>query len=285
MNQYRKLRALIIIPIFLAIISINTDGQSLLWKISGEDLDAPSYLYGTIHVKDKRAFEFKDSVMPAFEKCNVTALEVDLSQENIIKLAQRMVIPDGGTLQDLFTPEEYNIIKSVVKEATGMDMTFFNQLKPIAILSLVLNFQYAHDVDMSVDEFFYSKAKEMNKKVVGIETFDEQLEILESIPNSFIIDYFKNIDQAGEDLEQIIILYQSANLKKLSRLMQKDKSMVMLQEDLVISRNIIMAERISELIYEQPAFIAVGAGHLPGKKGIIKLLINEGYRVVPVGVN
>jgi uncharacterized protein YbaP (TraB family) len=125
----------------------------------------------------------------------------------------------------------------------------------------------------------------MNKKIIGIETFEEQLGTLESIPNSFIIDYFKNIDKAGEDLEQIISLYQSAELKKLFKLMQKDKSMVMLKEDLVISRNMIMAERILELIREQPAFIAIGAGHLPGKKGVIELLINEGYKVVPVGMN
>ncbi len=285
MNSGKRLRMFFYLLISLSILSSVIHAQSLLWRISGNNLDAPSYLYGTIHVKDKRAFEFKDSVLLAFEKCDITALEVDLSQENILKLSQRMIIPDNGTLQDLFTPEEYNIIKMVVEETTGMDISFFSRIKPIGILSLVLNFQFAYDVDMSVDEYFYSKANEMDKKLIGIETLDEQLDILENIPNNFIIDYFKDIDNAKEDLEQIIVLYQEADLEKLFKIMQKDKSMLMLQKDLVTDGNIKMAGRISELIQEQSAFIAVGAGHLPGKKGIISLLIDEGYRVEPVGMD
>ena len=281
MNSNKTARIFLYILIFL-ILDIGSQAQSLLWKISGNHLDADSYLYGTIHVKDKRAFEFMDSVLPAFEKCDITALEVDLSQENILELSQRMIIPDNGTLHDLFTPEEYDIIKTVVEETTGMDVSFFDRLKPIAILSLILNFQFANDVDVSVDEYFYSKANDSGKKIIGIETFEEQLEVLDSIPNSFIIDYFKDIDSAKDDLEEIIELYRKADLEKLFKVMQRDKSMVMLQKDMVTDRNIKMAGRISELIREQSAFIAVGAGHLPGKKGIIRLLKEEGYKVEPV---
>ncbi len=282
MKPEKKLVILVYFLLSPLILCLNSRAQSLLWKIDGDSLKSPSYLYGTIHVKDKRVFEFGDSVMAAFKRCEVIAPEVDLSMENIAELAQRMILPDGSTLESLFTPEDYNIMKSVVEETTGMDISLFNKLKPIAVLSLVLNFQIAGDMDVSVDEYLYNKGIEMNKTIIGIETMDEQMEILENIPYSFIIGYFKNIDQAGEDLEQIITLYLSAELGKLLELMQKDESMVMLQDDLVISRNIRMAERISKMIHEKSAFIAVGAGHLPGREGIIRLLTDEGYSVVPV---
>lgn len=281
-KPYRKYYFLLYFLVFLNIYILKGHGQSLLWRISSEDLKSSSYLYGTIHVKDKRAFEFNDSVLSAFEKCNATALEVDLSAENIVQVAQKMILPDGLTLDSLFTPEEYQIIKSVVEEATGMDISLFNRLKPISLLSLVLNFKFANDMDVSVDEYFYKKAKEHDKQVIGIETIDEQLEVLENIPTEFVVEFFKNIEQAEEDFEQIIILYRSAELGKLLKLMQKDKAMVMLQEDLLVNRNIKMTARISKLIHEQSTFIAVGAGHLPGKKGIISLLTEAGYNLEPV---
>jgi uncharacterized protein YbaP (TraB family) len=256
--------------------------QSLLWKITGNDLKEASYIYGTIHIKDKRVFTFNDSVSAAFEKCKAVALEVDLSTENLILLSQKMILPGDQTLKDLFTYEEYGLIKTVVENVSGMDIGLFDRLKPITLLSLVMNYQFANDVDVSVDEYFYTKSKELDKEVIGIETIEEQLEIMDSIPYEYIIDYFRNIDKAQEDIENIISLYQSAKLEELLEMMQEDKSMVMISKNLLTDRNIRMAERIQPIINRQSAFIAIGAGHLPGKEGIINLLSGEGYIVEPL---
>jgi uncharacterized protein YbaP (TraB family) len=285
MNKSTRLRKLIIL-LFLIIFSdiflIKVHSQSLLWKISRGDIEAASYLYGTIHIKDKRVFEFSDSVLLAFEKCDAFAIEVDLSPENLALLSQKMILPDDLTLKDLFTEEEYQLVKAVVEDIIGVDILLFNKLKPIAILSLVMNFQFANDVDVSVDEYFYRKATAEDKEIIGIETIEEQLEILETIPNDYIIDYFKNIDHAKEDMEIIIKLYQSAELEKMLEMMQKDKSMVMIQKNLLTDRNRKMSERIQAMIGERPAFIAIGAGHLPGKEGIINMLAEAGYKIEPV---
>jgi len=256
--------------------------QSMLWKITGNDLKATSYIYGTIHIKDKRVFLFNDSVSAAFEKCKAVALEVDLSTENLILLSQKMILPGDQTLKDLFADEEYKLIKTVVEDVSGLGIGLFDRLKPITLLSLVMNYQFASDVDVSVDEYFYRKAKELDKEVIGIETIEEQLEIMDSIPYEYIIDYFRNIDKAQEDIENIISLYRSAQLEELLEMMQKDKSMVMISKNLLTDRNIRMAERIQPMINGQSTFIAIGAGHLPGKEGIINLLSAEGYIVEPV---
>ncbi len=285
MNKSTRLRKLIIL-LFLIISSdiflLKVHSQSLLWKISRGDIEAASYLYGTIHIKDKRVFEFSDSVLLAFEKCDAFAIEVDLSPENLALLSQKMILPDDLTLKDLFAEEEYQLVKAVVEDIIGVDILLFNKLKPIAILSLVMNFQFANDVDMSVDEYFYRKAVAEDKEVIGIETIEEQLEILETIPNDYIIEYFKNIDHAKEDMEIIIKLYQSAELEKMLEMMQKDKSMVMMKKNLLTDRNRKMSERIQTMIGEQPTFIAIGAGHLPGKEGIINILTKAGYKIEPV---
>jgi uncharacterized protein YbaP (TraB family) len=280
-KKHIKLYGLLLL--FCGILSLSDlASQSLLWKITGNDLKAASYLYGTIHIKDKRVFVFNDSVMAAFEKCEAVALEVDLSTENIILLSQKMILPGDQTLKDLFTDEEYGLVKTVVEDVSGLDIGLFDRLKPITLLSLVMNYQFANDVDVSVDEYFYRKAKERDKKVIGIETIEEQLEIMDSIPYEYIIEYFRNIDKAQEDIENIISLYRSARLEKLLEMMKKDKSMVMISKNLLTDRNLRMAERIQPMINGQSTFIAIGAAHLPGKEGIIDLLSAEGYKVEPV---
>lgn len=281
-NRFRKLIILLCLIVSANFSLLEVNGQSLLWKINGGDLDAASYLYGTIHIKDKRVYGFSDSVITTFEKCDAFAMEVDLNPENLAQLSQKMILPDDMTLQDLFTEKEYQLIKTVVEDIIGIDISLFNKLKPIAILSLVMNYQFANDVEMSVDEYFYREAITKDKKIIGIETIEEQLEILETIPNDYIVDYFKNIDQAKEDMEIIIKLYQSAELEDLLEMMLKDKSMVMIQQTLLTDRNIKMSERIKKLIKEQSVFIAVGAGHLPGQEGIINMLTRAGYNVEPV---
>jgi len=278
----KKLYIVLFLLVSCNIYILEVHAQSLLWKITGDDLGAASYLYGTIHVKDKRVFEFNDSVMAAFEKCEALALEADLNTENIILLSQRMILPGDQTLKNLFKDEEYQLVKTAVEDIIGLDISLFDRFKPVILLSLVMNYQFANDVDVSVDEYFYNKAKELDKKIIGIETIEEQLEIMDSIPYEYIIDYFRNIDQAHEDIENIIRLYQSARLDDLLETMQKDKSMVMIKKNLLTDRNIKMAERIQRMINEQSTFIAVGAGHLPGKEGIINILINEGYAVEPL---
>jgi len=280
--RFRKLIILLFLIISSDIFLLKVHSQSLLWKISRGDLEVASYLYGTIHIKDKRVLEYNDSVLLAFEKCDAFAIEVDLSSENLTLLSQKMILTDDLTLKDLFAEEEYQLVKTVVEDIIGVDIMLFNKLKPIAILSLVMNFQSANDADVSVDEYFYRKAVAENKEIIGIETIEEQLEILETIPNDYIIDYFKNIDHAKEDMELIIKLYKSAELEKMLEMMQKDKSMVMIQKNLLTDRNRKMSERIQAMIGERSAFIAIGAGHLPGKEGIINILTKAGYKIEPV---
>jgi uncharacterized protein YbaP (TraB family) len=281
-NLSGKFIVLLFFVISSDICLLKVHSQSLLWKISRENTATTSYLYGTIHIKDKRVLEFSDSVLTAFEKCDAFAIEVDLNPENLVLLSQRMILPEDQTLMDLFAEEEYQLIKTVVQNIVGVDISLFNKLKPIALLSLVMNYQFANDVDVSVDEYFYRKATEENIKVIGIESIEEQLEILDSIPNDYIIEYFKNIDSAKEDMETIIELYRSADLDKMLEMMQKDKSMVMIRKNMLTDRNKKMTERIQPIINEQSTFIAIGAGHLPGNEGIINLLTKAGYIIKPV---
>lgn len=266
----------------LFLFSVGVEAQSLLWKIDGGMLNSPSYIYGTIHIKDKRIFQYDNSVNEAMESCSAYAMEVDLNEDNMACFAKCVLLPEGKTLQDIFSPEDYMLVKGIIEKETGMAMSMFDRMKPFALLSLGLDSQIAGDTELTIDEFFYRQAQKEGKRILGLETLEEQLKMLEKIPLDYITDYFKNFHKGAEDLEEIILLYINADLDHLLLLMQKDKAMASLEKQLITKRNKKMVRGIIPLITGETAFIAVGAGHLPGKKGIIKLLEKRGYAVTPV---
>jgi len=280
-SQYSLFRSGLMVFVYLVLFSIGAKAQSLLWKIE-DGRHSPSYIYGTIHIKDKRVFRFDRKVYDALDSCLTFAMEVDLNQDNMAGLAQHLMLPEGKTLQDIFKPADYSLVKSIIEKETGLDMSLFDRMKPFALLSVGLNAQIAGDMEVTMDEFFYRKAQQEGKKIIGLETVDDQMEMLEKIPIDYITDYFRNFHKGAEDMENIITLYTKADLDRLLTLMQEDKAMASLEKKLITKRNKKMAVGIMTLIAEQPTFVAVGAGHLPGKKGILKLLERKGYRLTPV---
>jgi uncharacterized protein YbaP (TraB family) len=280
--RYRLFSSRLIAFVALVLIFVGTDAQSLLWRIDAGTLKSPSYIYGTIHIKDKRVFQFDNNVNEAMEGCSAFAMEVDLDKDNMAGFAQCLMLPEGKTLQDIFKPEDYSLIKSIIEKETGMSMSLFDRMKPCVLLSLGLNSQIAGDMELTIDEYLYHQALKEGKRIIGLETVEEQMEMLEKIPNAYIIDYFKNFNKGAEDLEQIIMLYSRADLDHLLHLMQEDKAMAALEKQLITKRNKKMVSGIIPLIKEQSSFIAVGAGHLPGKKGILRLLEKKGCTLTPV---
>jgi uncharacterized protein YbaP (TraB family) len=95
---------------------------SLLWRISGKGLTQPSYLFGTMHVKDKRAFNFSDSVMLALQQCRHFALEVH--PDTVMKELYNL-IANNDTLRNidkLLSKEEYEQLSNKFKRRYGYPM-------------------------------------------------------------------------------------------------------------------------------------------------------------------
>lgn len=266
-----------------ALLLIGNTGysQSLLWRISGAEA-GPSYLFGTIHIKDKRVFELSDSVLLAQERCSSTVLELDLSSQTNADIAQLMLLPHGRTLADIYSAGELAQIEDIIHSRTGMSMQSFMHLKPVALLSLVAESYFSTDMPYSLDEHLQKRAQTLGKPVIGLETVTEQFTALASISHSIIYDYLTDTASTEQLMLPMLSAYLSADLVQLSALMAQDSLMVTYNNELVVRRNHKMAERISPIIKSQSSFIAVGAGHLAGDEGLIALLRQQGYQIEPV---
>jgi uncharacterized protein YbaP (TraB family) len=258
-----------------------TMAQSLLWKITGNELNAPSYLYGTIHLTDQRIFEWKDSVYDRLNHCKAFAAEIDLSMENVMKAAAKLLLPEGQTLHDRFTPEDYELVQKGVKICSGYELSLFDKLKPPALISLCYAQKKDGDLDATVDELLYRSAVAGGKITYGIETVEEQISLLDKIPDSYVLEYFKNLDKQDKEFERLIRCYRRADLDSLWVLIQDEESGAMLNDELIRERNYRMTGRLIPMMRQQSTLIAIGSGHLPGNEGVIALLRAAGFIVEP----
>jgi len=276
-------RILFLIFVFVVMQSFPAITQdALLWKIPGNENGNTSYIYGTIHLRDKRVFAFADTVLNYLDLCDKLVLEMDLNPLILMQSASLMMLPADSTLHDVFQPDDLSVIKETVKKMTGMDFASVEKLKPVVLFSLVMQHQMKGDMSYTLDEYLYRKGVESGREIVGLETFEEQFRLLETIPLEIITEYLKDPSKDEEELELMICCYLESDIDKLLQIMQKDETMIVMKKEFLDDRNRKMAESIGTLMQDNSVLVAVGAGHLAGEDGLINLLKQKGYFAEPI---
>ena len=182
MTTMKKTLALVM----LLCITLGAQAQ-LLWKISGNGLDRPSYVMGTHHLAP---LSIKDSIAGMKQAMDETqqvygelVMENAMKPDMLMKMQQAMMLPADTTLKSLFTPAEYDSIASVVKTYIGMDLALFNKLKPAALttqlsVALAAKSVKGFNPQEQLDTWFQAQAKQAGKKVGGLESMEQQIDVL-----------------------------------------------------------------------------------------------------------
>ncbi len=253
----------------------------LLWQIDKPNLPGTSYLFGTMHVRDIRAFDYQDLVCEKIQTCDTFATEINLNEAELLLGEQSMDLPEGVLLSDFYSPKKYAKIGRFFLKTTGMPIDHFVRAKPMMLTNFVTSSLLNDDQPVSLDRFFWEFAEKENRILLGIETVQEQIDLMDRIPLDYqakaLWSMVKNVSRFRKNLLKLSSLYQEGNLLKI--LKSAKKSTGKLRKMMIYDRNEIMAERIALLVSEQTLFVAVGAGHLGGKKGIIKKLKAAGFRL------
>jgi len=141
-----------------------------------------------------------------------------------------------------------------------------------------------------MEQVIMTEAREHNKKIKGLETMSYQAGVLDSIPYKLQADQLVSyIDKAnkGEDddkeMKEMYDAYNSQDLKRLEKLLiETDVSISGFTDILLYHRNENWVKKLIPLLPKKSLLIAVGAGHLPGERGVINLLRKAGYKITPV---
>lgn len=268
----------------------NQNQNSLLWEISGNELQNPSYLFGTFHMIPKKDYFFTKLMKEKFNDCSILVLEIDINipLKTQIDLVKKMFIPDNKTIEDYLNEDEYKRFSAYILDSLKLKeskLKRYIRLKPFFSMALILKDKIGK-VKM-YEKKLNRLAKKNKMKLTELETIDFQMSIIEKIS---IEDQVSMIFKDGEsnnfnllaEFYELLEVYEEQNVFKLYELMKEEEDFAFFEKEFVIDRNENWIPKIENLIREQSAFIAIGAGHLAGEKGVINLLKNKGYVVNPV---
>ncbi len=262
--------------------------KSLLWEVSGNGLKHPSYIFGTIHLIPKKNYVFYPQWKQKLYECNTVVFEANIKPplKEQIELLQKTMLPDNKNLQD-FLPQDYYqklyIYLHDTLKIKSKKIKLYMRFKPIFIPALILKEKFRH-IKIYEKEIF-KMAKRKKKKFYYLETLDYQLNIIDTIDYytqalNFLYNPNQNYNLIKE-YQQNLQLYLQQNIDSLAILTYQNSDTVFIQ-NLIIKRNKEWIPKLEKLFKTGPTFVAVGAGHLKGKYGILTLLQNKGYTIRPV---
>ena len=276
---------------------LNSDG--LLWRIEKPGL-APSYLFGTIHSTDEQALAIANSAAAFIDKTKVVATELGgpFGPMEKADLGAKMFAKAIDREDDTFNraiPGEYREKIETLLTARGVALELAHHLKLwfLAVMTSLPSCEMAREAaDMpEVDNFLAETARDKGIKVVGLETMDEQMEVLASTRASIsatILEMSAKRPTAADDVYVTMLhLYREGRPADITAIFDLDSEMTAdehaaegaFTDSMLVGRNATMAERAAPLLQDGGTFIAVGALHLPGKGGLIERFRAAGYEV------
>ena len=284
-------KALIILAFFAGALTSNAQ---LLWKVSGNGLQKPSYLFGTHHVADQTICDSIKGFNDAYNSIEQLYGEVDTEKMNSmatqLKMLTHMKMPKGQTLSSLFTEEQLKIVDEFVTSVLGVGVKSFDSYKPVMVSSslqvfIAMKIYPDFNAEKAIDSHMQAMAKKDKKEVGGLETIDFQINMLYNEPlekqAADLLEMAEKSKEAEEDIIVLTELYRQQDLAKMWELMLEDTEPEDL-ETMLYGRNRNWVEQMKNIMPSASAMFVVGAGHLPGDQGLIKLLENEGYTLEPV---
>ncbi len=258
--------------------------KTLLWKLEREKNVSPSYVFGTMHVRDQRAFKYKELVENKILECDAFAAEMNLEEVDQMFMAESMDLPEGQTLSSVLKPKIYEKTDKIFQKVVGVPLSYFERSQPLLISNIITERLLSSDMPLSLDATLYQFAVQNEKITLGIESFQEQVEILGKISLDFQIRSLnwmaKNFKQFRKLLMKMTTDYETSDIQKLYKSTKKQAKG--LRKVLLYNRNQLMAQRIADMAREQSIFVAIGAGHLGGQKGVLRLLKLQGFKLRPV---
>ncbi|MEM7105122.1 MAG: TraB/GumN family protein [Bacteroidota bacterium] len=259
--------------------------NSLLWRISKPDLPYVSYVFGTMHVKDKQVFRDIDFVEKTILECQSFAAEFNLDDLDQPLLDQYLTM-EGLRLSQLLKPKYYAKLEKIVLEGTGIQLRFLDNKTPFFIISILTESLFQSEMPEALDRYLHEFAKTNEKQILGIEKFSEQIEVLKrlklKIQLKSLISIIKNYKNFKRQHFKAAELYLKQDIKALYQSVKKSAKGT--RKILIFDRNKVMADRIADFAATQSIFCAIGAGHLSGEKGVLRLLKQKGYKIRPIKI-
>ena len=291
----------------VAVMASVTANAQLLYKISGNGLNTPSYIVGTYHLAPASYVDSIPGARVALETaeqvCGELSMDEMSSLEGTQKVMAAMMLPDGQSLKDVLSEEEFAKLDAFMADVMGVGLSNpmvgaqLGKMTPMAIATQLQLLQYmkmtpGFNPNALIDSYFQTEASKNGKPVIGFETMDFQISVLykgRSIERQKV-QLMCMIDNREYELMMMKTLTEAYFAQDIAKLLEvteeklgnKCDSTPEEDEALIYGRNADWAEKIPAIMGDKSTLFVVGAAHLPGERGVLELLKKKGYAVEAV---
>lgn len=293
------------ITIFLVLLYIVGVHAQLLYKISGNNLPRPSYIIGTHHLANvgfvNKIKGVNDALTNTEQVYGELIWDNMTNADSVAYMKQQMTLPDGKTLKDVLSTEQYAKLNAYLKSAMQADLNNpivqaqMGKLTPLAMVMqlTVLSYMTKHigefDPTSTFDQYFQAQAKKNKEYVGGLETVAFQAKVLygsmplqrQLVMLECFLDHTAFMDEMTEKMSEAFYA-QDLNALKAAQDEKLNNSCDNTPEEndlLIYNRNTDWLKKMPAIMAKAPTFFVVGALHLPGDKGVLDGLRKLGYTV------
>ncbi|WP_222597062.1 TraB/GumN family protein [Chitinophaga pinensis] len=265
--------------------------SSLLWKISGNDLEKPSWLYGIIDVFCSQQPHIPEAVRTALKQSRSLYLPTDIlvpgpEKEKAIRAA--ITMPEGYSFKKLFSEAEYKELREWFPDSLKTRLASMDRVRPAIINALIIYMAFAPFCKEQVYDGteLVKLAQAQQLPVFGLEEIADEIAVADSIPDEeeaqMMLKIIRNPQKMDSLFRGIINAYKIQDIDSILIAMTATEDMQRHKAMMLDHRNYKWAPLIIDQALWAPSFFAIPAVHLGGSTGLVALLRKEGYTVTPV---
>ncbi len=268
-------------------LSTGALAKSCLWKVTSKN--GTLYLQGSVHALKANNYPLAPAIEQAYTASDTLVLEVDMAEmtspETQQQITEKAMLPGTNTLQGVLDETTYQKLATTCAEA-GLPIVALGKYKPwfaAITLSMLKMQKMGFDPRHGLDQYFYDKATADGKKVIGLETVKFQIDLFDSLadenPNDFVERTLADLALIEEEVESLIKAWVVGDIDAVGKLMdQSFEGYPQFYKTFVLDRNQRWLKKLDGLLKKSKVhMVVVGAGHLPGKGGLLELLEQKGY--------
>jgi uncharacterized protein len=280
-------KVILVLTLILFVATLG-NAQTSVWKVTGKNTTL--YLGGTIHLLRTSDFPLPAQFDTAYAHSSAIAFETDADEakkpEIMQKMMTKMMLTNGKTLQSVLSDSVYKALEKLCA-SVGLPLANLAQFKPsmVVLMATMMKIQQMGFSTDGVDQTYLTKAKNDGKKLLFLETIDQQIDFIANLgmgkENELVKQSLEDIENTEKEFLELVNAWRTGSDKEMSKNAAKmKKEYPDIYKSLLVDRNNNWLPVIeSYLATPETEFVLVGSLHLYTTDGIVKMLKDKGYKV------
>ena len=265
------------------------NSNTLLWEVSGNGINKPSYFLGTMHLMCAEDAVLTEATKKIIKQVKNIYLEVDLDNAGeLLSGVMDVINMRKENLEELLPEAEYLRVKDFFeKHQPAVPFSIIEKQHPLMISSSLYEMFLTCEKKNGVELMIVNEAYAQKKEIKGLETVAFQLSIFNKIPYdeqaNELVKTIDSIDKHKALLGEMLQVYKEQDIQKLYTITTTEEAGTSAYLEILLdNRNENWVKQFDTLAKDESILFAVGAAHLGGEKGVINLLKKKGYTLRPL---